>query len=234
MSTLQENLDAILVDKKANLLPENLKTGITCLGIKGTYTPPLTEDEYTRCLQLTGVILNGDTEYTPLSYLITSGTQYLDTLIPVTSTTEIEFEYYPLTADWGQWYLQAGDSYFVGTRDKNVSTLWWGYNGSNNSGISLSLITPLTTVKITNDGQILYNGEVKASGRGTSPEISETIKLAYGTSMRLGKVKIYQDGMLIRSFIPAKNNSTNEICVYEEILGEFYNNAGTGTYDYVE
>lgn len=37
MSTLQENLDTIKLDKDTNLKPENLKKGITCLGITGTY-----------------------------------------------------------------------------------------------------------------------------------------------------------------------------------------------------
>ena len=32
---LQTKLNAILNDKNTNLLPENLKTGITCLGIEG-------------------------------------------------------------------------------------------------------------------------------------------------------------------------------------------------------
>lgn len=37
MSTLQENLDAIKLDKDTNLLPENLKKNVTCLGVTGTY-----------------------------------------------------------------------------------------------------------------------------------------------------------------------------------------------------
>ena len=37
MSTLQENLDAIKLDKDTNLKPENLKKNVTCLGITGTY-----------------------------------------------------------------------------------------------------------------------------------------------------------------------------------------------------
>lgn len=36
MSTLQENLDAIKLDKDTNLKPENLKAGVTCLGVNGT------------------------------------------------------------------------------------------------------------------------------------------------------------------------------------------------------
>ena len=35
MSTLQENLDAIKLDKDTNLKPENLKVGVTCLGVNG-------------------------------------------------------------------------------------------------------------------------------------------------------------------------------------------------------
>ena len=36
---LQTNLDAILQDKNTNLLPENLKAGVTCLGVTGTLEP---------------------------------------------------------------------------------------------------------------------------------------------------------------------------------------------------
>ena len=48
---LQQNLDAILLDKNTNLKPENLKSGVTCLGVTGTYegiTPDITipSDDY--------------------------------------------------------------------------------------------------------------------------------------------------------------------------------------------
>ena len=33
---LQDNLNAILQDKNTNLKPENLKEGVTCLGVEGT------------------------------------------------------------------------------------------------------------------------------------------------------------------------------------------------------
>lgn len=36
MSELQTNLNAILIDKNTNLKPENLKAGVTCLGVEGT------------------------------------------------------------------------------------------------------------------------------------------------------------------------------------------------------
>lgn len=37
---LQVNLDAILDDKNTNLLPENLKAGVTCLGVTGALETP--------------------------------------------------------------------------------------------------------------------------------------------------------------------------------------------------
>lgn len=37
MSELNNVLNEILVDKDTNLLPENLKAGVTCLGVEGTY-----------------------------------------------------------------------------------------------------------------------------------------------------------------------------------------------------
>ena len=55
---LQENLDAILLDKNTNLKPENLRTGITCLGIEGTMDAgAMTNADYQTCLQLADDIM---------------------------------------------------------------------------------------------------------------------------------------------------------------------------------
>lgn len=55
---LQENLDAILLDKNTNLKPENLKTGITCLGIEGTMDAgAMTNADYQTCLSLADDIM---------------------------------------------------------------------------------------------------------------------------------------------------------------------------------
>lgn len=55
---LQENLDAILADKNTNLKPENLKQGITCLGVEGTMDAgAMTNADYQTCLQLADDIM---------------------------------------------------------------------------------------------------------------------------------------------------------------------------------
>lgn len=38
MTELNNNIEAILIEKQTKLLPENIKAGITILGITGTYT----------------------------------------------------------------------------------------------------------------------------------------------------------------------------------------------------
>ena len=55
MTELEERLDIILKDKIANLLPENLKKGVTCLGVEGTIDLENLIPENIK----SGVIING-------------------------------------------------------------------------------------------------------------------------------------------------------------------------------
>lgn len=57
---LQTNLDAILQDKNTNLLPENLKAGITCLGVEGTMSTGIDTSDADA---LAGDIREGKTAY---------------------------------------------------------------------------------------------------------------------------------------------------------------------------
>lgn len=57
---LQTNLDKILEDKNTNLLPENLKAGVTCLGVEGTMTAGIDTSDATAT---TSDILSDKTAY---------------------------------------------------------------------------------------------------------------------------------------------------------------------------
>lgn len=55
---LQDNLDAILQDKNTNLKPENLKEGVTCLGVDGTMdSGAMSNADYQTCLSLADDIM---------------------------------------------------------------------------------------------------------------------------------------------------------------------------------
>ena len=64
---LQTNLDAILQDKNTNLLPENLKAGITCLGVQGIADigDVMSQEEYNTCVNLTREIIGIPTTTLP-------------------------------------------------------------------------------------------------------------------------------------------------------------------------
>ena len=126
---LQEKLDAILEDKQANLLPENLKKGITLLGVEGSLEEgsggPLTQEEYNTCNQLVQDILN--TNYIELEYIESSGTQFIDTGFDI----HANYETYRIEAEMQLVKFGSSDThaiigtgnYYMGWRsDMNVVT----------------------------------------------------------------------------------------------------------------
>lgn len=66
---LQTTLDNILEDKNTNLKPENLKTGITCLGIQGiaNLNGVMSQEEYNTCVNLTKEIIGILTTLPPVT-----------------------------------------------------------------------------------------------------------------------------------------------------------------------
>lgn len=67
---LQDKLNAILADKSANLLPENLKVGVTCLGIQGIADiggGVISQEEYNTCVDLTKKIMGISTILPPVT-----------------------------------------------------------------------------------------------------------------------------------------------------------------------
>ncbi len=78
MSELKDKLNNILTEKNEKLLPENLKKGITCLGIEGTLVPNTNDADatevdilegktaYVKGEKITGIIPdNGELNYIP-------------------------------------------------------------------------------------------------------------------------------------------------------------------------
>ena len=77
---LQNKLDAILTDKKENIIPGNLKVGKTCLGVNGTFDF-INEEEYPTYEKLSNKILGKiqiPEEYELLDYIESTGEQYLN------------------------------------------------------------------------------------------------------------------------------------------------------------
>lgn len=64
--------------------------------------------------------------------------------------------------------------------------------------------------------------------------------IAYNAVGRIFSLKIYEDSMLVRDFIPAKNGKTyggqiaTSDCMFDKVNQQFYVNAGSGTFTYGE
>lgn len=105
---LQTKLNAILLDKNTNLLPENLKAGITCLGVNGTLESGGSSDYNAKLVPTNGRIVDYITEIS--AQLDTSKVTNMDsmfssctnlTTIPLLDTsnvTNMEYMFYNCTS----------------------------------------------------------------------------------------------------------------------------------------
>lgn len=53
---------------------------------------------------------------------------------------------------------------------------------------------------------------------------------SYLSSIRLYSCKIWSQGKLVRDFIPVSLTNGTTVCLYNAVRGDFYNNAGTGSF----
>lgn len=133
MSDLKTNLQEILQDKNANLLPENLKQGITCLGVTGTMTAGLDTSDATAT---SGDILLGKTAYV-------NGEKITGTISDYTPT------------DWSLNNFELSNSKLL--LKKCFATV--GFNGNTDLQEVLNVPVPLeleAVIKANKDNLILY------------------------------------------------------------------------------
>lgn len=174
---------------------------------------------------------------TPLEYIQSTGTQYIDTDVLATSDIAVEVEFFD--------YEFSGDSLLFGYRpnswngglgvnNNGNSKMYLYYGGSNNGGI----IPPMESgiVKLEN-GIRTING-YEAYFTPTTFSYSYQIFIfatnnngtaSYFSKYKIKSLKMWEDGTLIRHFIPAKD--TDDIaCLYDLINDDFYYDGGGGTF----
>lgn len=180
--------------------------------------------------------------YQPVEYIESSGTQYIDTGVPITSDLRMVLE----RANVNTGDCIEGALYNSGS----VSSFSWGTNGatsynfgslvgSNTSAWGASNV-PADANKHTVD---MSSGSQKLDGveyaTQTIAESSVTIGLfawhAGGNfntrySTRVYSCKFYNGDTLIRDYIPVYNVFNGEIGLFDKQNYKFYGNQGTGTF----
>lgn len=183
-------------------------------------------------------------EYTELEYIEFTGTQYIDTgITPLNSGATINMKITPSTIAnlqflYGQnpteGIQQVGC--FLNTNGK----ISWQYSSA------LRLITDVVAVGTTYDitlgnGSVTINGTTKTGTPDTPFTTNMTVLVgaAWGPSYTsvdvrrfVGKVYAFSyklGGQTLVNLVPAKNSS-NVVGMYDTVSGQFFTNAGTGTF----
>ena len=185
--------------------------------------------------------------YTELEYIQSTGTQYIDTGVKVSTNNRVELDLQFTDISTGQinggYYMyQVGSTSYTARNDIGVS----GITNYFFLGASAESITTNVT-KDTNRHKFMVDArtgewsidDVSGSVTPVSHEDS-TVNVFIGarqgsTSIssycyeKIYNVKIYNFGNLVRNMIPCKNSS-NVIGMYDLVNDTFYTNQGTGDF----
>lgn len=165
-----------------------------------------------------------------LDYIETTGTQYIDTLYTPNNNTMIETKFVLKTANSG---LYASDS----NGSLNTNCTAYISSGGNFRFGNKSVIVRVEQNKIaktlqSKDGVYLNDTLVSNYTNISTFTSTQTLKLGFNTTNFVGEIfyqKIWDDGVLVRYLIPAKD-SNNVVCFFDLVEYKFYYNAGTGDF----
>ena len=188
-------------------------------------------------------VKNSD-EYVAIEYLESTGTQWIDTGYKHNQNTRIigDIDFQPVgswKSPFGSWGgSRSSKKMFGGEYDGNTTfTLYYG-NGSTSSINDKSVYTGRhiwdwnknvwsigSTVKTFT--QQTFQSEFNFFVFGTSGYTGTT---SSGTNLKVYSFKIYDNDILVRSFIPAIRKSDSVAGLYDTVNDVFYTNQGTGTF----
>lgn len=180
-----------------------------------------------------GVLWKGlPSGYTRLDYIETTGTQWIDTGFIPNQDSRVVCEFVRLGGD-GIW----GTRYSTASRNFNMRGISGYFQAGYNATLKSTLVpqdTKWHTVDqnkniCSMDGVVVVEFEY---ANFTAPRsiaiggINANNKFYYGEG-RYRDCQIYNNGTLVRDFIPCKNPS-GEVGMYDTVNAKFYGNAGTG------
>ena len=181
--------------------------------------------------------------YTQVEYLESTGTQYIDTGLKGNLNTEAIIKVNQITASSQNTITIFGDR----TNSSKAIAINLPTNVSNNQqrfgDKSVIYNTPLSlevdyVLKINKSGLYIDNTKIVTFNTTTEFETESNLQLFkvsgivgsfYNGTVKIYYCKIYDDGVLVRNFIPCKNPS-NVVGLYDTVNDVFYSNAGSGSF----
>lgn len=177
-----------------------------------------------------------------LAYIQSSGTQYINSLFTPNQNTRVFAKvYFPTTGSSG------GTNGLFGVRPSSVTNCFEfsAYTGYYRTFYGSSIGSYATSVNMVGAFVIDKNKTTTTLGGAnidTRPTATftaggplyifavNTVSAAnYYSSARVYWFKIFNNGTLVRDFIPCKNES-GAVGLWDDVEGKFYGNSGTGTF----
>lgn len=175
--------------------------------------------------------------YTELEYIQSTGSQWIDTKVVGESTVSMEYKARLTGSTSGKNVLS--EVYSSGS--STVICSWRSGGGKFQVCVGGSYQDVFASDQLTHEikfaqGSLTVDGTAypitgSASTTATIPLFAEAMNgsvQAYG-SFALYSAKFYNNGTMVRDFIPCKNSS-GTVGLYDMVNGEFYSNKGSGTF----
>ena len=195
--------------------------------------------------------------YEQLSYIESTGTQWIDTGLKVEDIYGFDIRYQS-TGKVDQSRPYNVDGIFGANSIGCDTKIWFAYSDDRPSvsiilrgGKGVSYYYPsydtyyaaIHHVKVETDGTVWYNGENIGTISGFTTVTTNGSVYLFGVCSTAqqhlyarSKTRMYylkfcaQDGVLLRDFVPCKRVSDGVLGMYDAVSGTFFTNKGTGTF----
>ncbi len=180
----------------------------------------------------------GGAKYTPLEYIASSGTQYIDTGVYPSDDLSVEVDIKPMSAYMSEYAIFGAEwslnGFFLMFYQNNIRY--------HSKGVSVDVSDFSTSDKndiVCSSNSIKVNGtDYTLSGTGTNAQYQIRLFSVYNEESYQTKrghfylygCKMKRGDVLIRDFVPAKDEFGNA-GLYDKVEKKFYYNGGTGTFD---
>lgn len=175
--------------------------------------------------------------YQQVEYIQSSGTQYIDTGFQPNQNTRVVADLEYLSGDAAFCaYSQSNGSNSFGLQAVS-SGYWFVYYGSSSKQTECQAKTGRYIVDV-NKNVVMFNDTTTtlAANNFTCDSAIWIFALkfngnpSYFSSLKIYYFKIYDNGTLVRDFVPCYRTSDNAAGLYDTAQGAFYTNAGTGSF----
>ena len=182
--------------------------------------------------------------YTQLEYIESTGTQYINTEFKPKNSTKVMMDFQVMTQPkshqiiFGERTSYSGtDQFVLGYTGHKSPAVWRSDFGSSQVSFPSTVLWSTRMTAVRNGPDCTLNGTAVKNSSAVFSSTHNLFLLANNDnetaaghiSAKLFSCQIFDGDVRARSFVPCKNAS-GAVGLYDTVEGQFYANAGTGTF----